>query len=190
MFHKYWFIISEVEMGDTQRHRQHGDRISLLIYIYIYIYIYIFKIMKVGWKFIKPKQLFCILTSVTSIENSMGCLNICYINFNNLIPLLLQSLTVPCVIEYRADRKENPASNIPFCLRVSIYCRGNRFTDPLPSNGRGGETHQGDWFISLFTFFRNKKSWLKFILEKLDGVEWTGFIWLRIGTGEGLLRTR
>jgi hypothetical protein len=28
---------------------------------------------------------------------------------------------------------------------------------------------------------------LKCILERYDGVIWTGFIWLRIGTGGGLL---
>jgi hypothetical protein len=31
---------------------------------------------------------------------------------------------------------------------------------------------------------------LKWILEEQDGVAWTGFIWLRIGTSGGLLRTR
>jgi hypothetical protein len=28
---------------------------------------------------------------------------------------------------------------------------------------------------------------LKWILESQDGVVWTGFIWLKIGTSEGLL---
>jgi hypothetical protein len=30
---------------------------------------------------------------------------------------------------------------------------------------------------------------LKWILEKYDGVLWAGFIWLRIGTCAGLLRS-
>jgi hypothetical protein len=33
MFHKDWFSYSKVNMGDTQTHRQHGDRISLLLLI-------------------------------------------------------------------------------------------------------------------------------------------------------------
>ena len=28
---------------------------------------------------------------------------------------------------------------------------------------------------------------LQWIFKKYDGEAWTGFIWLRIGTGEGLL---
>jgi hypothetical protein len=31
---------------------------------------------------------------------------------------------------------------------------------------------------------------LKWITKKWDGEAWTGFIWLRIGTGGGLLRMR
>jgi hypothetical protein len=36
----------------------------------------------------------------------------------------------------------------------------------------------GEWIIS------------KWILERYDGMELIGFIWLRIGTSVGLLRTR
>jgi hypothetical protein len=31
-FHKYWFCHSKVDGGDTQTHRQHGDRVSLLLF--------------------------------------------------------------------------------------------------------------------------------------------------------------
>jgi hypothetical protein len=31
---------------------------------------------------------------------------------------------------------------------------------------------------------------IKLILEKYDGVVWTKFVWLRIGTSSGLLLTR
>jgi hypothetical protein len=94
-------------------------------------------------KCVTTKQLFCILISVTRIENSMGCLNICYINFSNLPHLLLQSLTVLRVIEYDANCTENSSVQYFFYLRLFIYRRWNVITEPLPSNDRGG-THQGN----------------------------------------------
>jgi hypothetical protein len=34
---------------------------------------------------------------------------------------------------------------------------------------------------------RRRKSNIKWILEKQDGMVWTGFIWLRIGTNRGFV---
>jgi hypothetical protein len=34
-FHKDWFRHSNLDRGDTQAHRQHGDRISLLLFFWI-----------------------------------------------------------------------------------------------------------------------------------------------------------
>jgi hypothetical protein len=57
----------------------------------------------------------------------------------------------------------------------------------------GGEVHTGYWWGEL----RERNNFeglgasgtiiLKWIFKKWDGGAWTGLIWLRIGTGGGLL---
>jgi hypothetical protein len=51
-----------------------------------------------------------------------------------------------------------------------------------PERGRGEEEKEekgvGGWII------------LRWILERQDGVVWTGLVWLRIGTKGGLFRKR
>jgi hypothetical protein len=59
----------------------------------------------------------------------------------------------------------------------SMHRRDEEYIQDFGGKARRKETNVGGRII------------LKWILEKYSGVVWTGFIWLRIRTSSGILRT-
>jgi hypothetical protein len=73
---------------------------------------------------------------------------------------------------YDTDRKEKDASN-NYYISECILCRGNVFTEPLPSNDRGYTYGYGDWW----------KRFMKYAIQMGSGVMICIVIFIKICSG-------